>query len=271
MQQFAQRRVSSTPIRLSILGLSHVGIMLSLVFLITTITSFAQDSDSKQLAFSETKIQFEKELGAEQKGVGTYIYSTRDNNTIEAKYDFEKSSTPNPYKISYSYNITKGEDGALAIDLSSIIDPIEMRIDESMEIRSSNDKVEYPSNLSSGDKLKDVNGQISLYSKQGKLFLIYTVSISNRSVDRKETISIGNSSVEAFVISYDYKFEKTNKFDVTLQKSKQKVEEWFLPGVGVIKQNRSGEDITQSFSDEGNAGSVNFINTTSNIKHIDQY
>ena len=248
-----------------------MGLLLFIVFVLSSIALGAQDGDSKQSAFSETKIQFEKELGAEQKGVGTYIYSTRDNNTIEAKYDFEKSSIPNPYKISYSYSITKGEDGALAVDISSVVDPFEMRIDESVEIRTSNEKVEYPANIKVGQILKGVDGHLDLYTKQGKLLLIYNVSISNRKVERKETISIGSSSVEAFVISYDYKFEKSNRFDLVMLESNQKVKEWYLPGVGVIKQNRSGEEVIQSLSEEGGAGSVNFINSTSNIKHIDQF
>ena len=271
MQQFAPRKVTSTPIRLPILSLAQFGLVLSLLFIFATNNAISQDANKQLANFAETKIQFEKELGADHKGIGTYIYSTRDNNTIEANYNFEKSSIPNPYKISYSYNITRSQDGGLAFDLSSIIDPVEMRIDESMEIRSSSDKVEYPGNIKSGDRLKEVNGQIDLYSKQGKLFLTYKVSITNRNVDRKETLSIGNSSVEAFVITYDYKFEKINKFDLAVHSSNQKVEEWYLPGVGVIKQNRAGEAITQSMSDEGGSGSVNFINSTSNIKHIDQY
>jgi len=272
MQQFSKRSRSSISLRMPILSPKSLGLLLFGTLILSSFISKAQDSNLKPVAFSETKVQFEKEMSGDQKGLGTYTFLSRNNNTIEAQYNFEKSSTPNPFKISYSYDITKSEDGALLLDLSSIVDPLEMMIDESIEIRSSKDKVEYPSNIKTGALLKEVDGHLDLYTKKGKLFLTYKVSISNRKVERKETISIGSKSVEAFVISYDYSFEKSNKFDVVLQKSDQQVIEWFLPGVGIIKQNRSGEKVIQSMNDEGGTGSsVDFINTNSSIKRIDQY
>ena len=224
----------------------------------------AQDS------FQPTRVEFEQELGEDVKGEGFYNFLTIDGNTSKVEYFFEKKVLPNPYKISYTYNVYKNEDGSLEVDLSSAVEPYDMRIDESVEVEFKGDKLHFPASFTEGQSLKDAKGTFHMYSKKGKLFLVYDVVISNRKVEKKEMISVGTMSVEAFVVTYDYSLTKSNQFEVKLHSSKQTVKEWVIPGVGVIMQDREGESIQENIHDDAAAGAVKFIKKTSSIKDIDR-
>lgn len=223
-----------------------------------------------QKSIQPSMVEFEQSIGEEIKGEGYLKFNELEANVSQVEYFFEKKVLPNPYKISYTYNVYKNEDRSLEIDLSSAVEPFEMRIDESVEIKFNGDNIKFPGTIALGQSLDDANGTFNLYTSKGKLFLIYDVSIQNRKVESKEMISVGTQSIEAYVISHDYTMTKTNQFDVVLQNSKQKVTEWVIPGVGVIKQDREGETIKKHQTADESSSSVYFIKNTSKIKDIDR-
>lgn len=230
-------------------------------FFLITNNSFAQNTSKPAM------VAFEQNIGEDIKGEGYYKFEDLEGNAAQVEYFFEKKSLPNPYQISYTYNVYKKEDGALEIDLSSAVEPFEMRIDESTEIKFKGDKLSFPAQFSIGQELPDANGIYNMYTKKGRMFLTHEVSITNRVVESKESISIDNRSVEVFVVSHDYSLIKLNQFDVTLLTSKQKVREWIIPGVGVIKQDRTGENIQNGNGDNA-VGTVYLINNTAKLKDI---
>lgn len=230
---------------------------------------FLSNSDLKsQDAVQPSLVEFEQSLGEDVKGEGYYRFENLENNTSQVEYFFEKKAKPNPYKISYTYNVYKKEDGSLEIDLSSAVEPFEMRIDDSVEVEFDGDKLSFPASFTIGQTLPDAEGTFNLYTSKGRMFLRHDVSITNRKVESKEMISIGTQSIEVFVISHDYTLTKSSQFDVVLLTSKQKVTEWVIPGYGVIKQDREGETLQKNTQEDSSSSSVRFIKNTATIKDI---
>ena len=255
MQQFPFLGISS---RVCLFAVSTL--LFSINFLVNPI--HAQNSSTPYY-----KVAFENQLNEDEKGQGFYQFKSLSKNVFQVDYFFETSSASNPYSVSYSYNINKKEDNTLEVDLKSALEPDHLRIDEQTELRFDGDKLVFPADLNIGQSLEEANGIFSLYKKEGKFLLSMELKIFNRKVVSKETISIDGNSVEAFVISYDYIMTKHNSFDLPIQKAEHKVHEYFIPGLGVVSQNREGQTVWNGSNPEIGA-STSFINSSAEIKQI---
>jgi len=152
------------------------------------------------------------------------------------------------------------------MDLKSALEPLELRIDESIEIEFFGDKVTFPSKLEVGNSLPEAKGYCILKKKSGKMILMYNIKVSNRQIVRTERMEINGESFDAFVVSYDYLLEKNNPFDVMIQKSEHHVTDWIIPSLGIVKQDREGSSV--SGMDSNSSGSIYQFSHKSNLNSI---
>lgn len=227
----------------------------SLFLLLTLCLSFslhAQGDD--QIDFHNISVNFSQTLSEGVSGDGNFKILPLNKELTEIQYKFEKRAIPNPYSISYKYNLYNKDDGSFEIDLKSAVEPMELRIDENIETEFYGDKISFPAKLEVGSALLDANGYCILKKKSGKMILMFNIKVSNRKIERKETININGEAHEAFVVSYDYQLEKSNPYDIVLQKSEHHVTDWIIPSLGIVKQDREGSSITGM--DSNSSGSV---------------
>lgn len=241
----------------------------SLIFSLLISFSFqVKAQGDSHLDFHNINVGFSQDLGDGIAGEGNYKIMPLNDEITEVHYSFMKKAMPNPYEVSYQYNIYNKEGGSFEMDLKSAIEPLEMRIDESVEVKYSGDKLAFPSELKIGDSLADATGYFALSLKSGKNFLNMKVKVENRKITKTEIIEIDGFSKEAYVVSYNYTLEKYNPFDQMIQKSEQTVQDWIIPGLGIVKQDREGSSIHGI--DDDSAGTVYFKNHKTHLNTIQQ-
>ena len=98
--------------------------------------------------------------------------------------------------------------------------------------------IEYPSNMTAGDNLKDGHMELEMYNKGMKQTL--TLDVINRKVEGKEKITTPAGSWDCYKITNNTKMKmKTMGIGVPMNMD---VTEWFAPGFGVVKtQSKYGE------------------------------
>ncbi|MEI6947040.1 hypothetical protein V9K67_07535 [Paraflavisolibacter sp. H34] len=91
--------------------------------------------------------------------------------------------------------------------------------------------LEYPSSMSVGQSLKDVDFNMDITLSSGIPAKI-SYKAENRKVDAKEKVTTPAGSWEAFIITYDGYMRIGTVIGIPMS---FKAKEWFVPGMGVVK------------------------------------
>ena len=130
--------------------------------------------------------------------------------------------------------------GVLYVDAKVSVPQTSMAAYKDMDVKGEESFVEYPSSMSAGQTLKDVNFSMEVHNKGG-LYSTVTLTQANRKVSGKETVTSPAGSWECWKISYDSQFKATMMgIGIPIN---MKTTEWFAPGFGVVK--------SESFSKNG--------------------
>lgn len=187
-----------------------------------------------------TRIDFTETFHDGTSGEGVLSYHSTDDNTVSVKYNFEKSSLPNPYSVDYNYQIKLQKNGSQTIEMASVLDPLSMRIDDNMEVEYVGDALEFPATLKVDMPLKDAKGEYTLKVSKARFALIYSVAVTNRKVVGQETIEIDGENYDTFVITYEYDIEKSVD-GKTISARAENIKEWYVSGIGAIAKTRTGK------------------------------
>lgn len=137
----------------------------------------------------------------------------------------------------------KCEAGVLYADAKVAMPQENMAAYKNMEVKADEIYIEYPSSMSAGQVLKDVNFKMDLYSKE-TLSTTITFDEVNRKVEGKESVTTSAGTWECWKIKYDMKFKaSTMPLNIGIPFNMQ-VTEWFAPGFGIVKSetyNKSGK------------------------------
>lgn len=128
---------------------------------------------------------------------------------------------------------------ALYFDLKSLIPEQNQKPFEDMEMILEGSNLEYPSNISVGQKLNDAGLLISYKSRSNGSpipMMNISVNITNRKVEAKETVTTSAGTFDCYKITEDFETK-------TLFKIKGKSINWFSFEVGSVK--------TESYKENG--------------------
>jgi hypothetical protein len=180
------------------------------------------------------------------KDAGKLVYTihnaAKSGSSIAANYNSE-FFTEKGKSITKSTGKFKCVNGTAYMDAKASINSQSMAAYKDMDIKADEVYIEYPSKLSSGQKLKDVTYSMEVYNK-GTLFSTLTIKQNNRKIEAKETITTPAGNWEAWKITYDSEFKATIA-GIGIPVS-MKVTEWFAPGFGVVKSetfNKNGKSL----------------------------
>ena len=147
--------------------------------------------------------------------------------TVNSEFVDAKGKT-----ISKATNNVKCENGVMQMDMKTFIPPAQMEQIKTGEAKATDVYLEYPANMNVGDKLKD--GQFNMdYESARGLKSSIEISISERKVEGKETVTTPAGTWECFKISANNKIvSKIAGIGIPI---KMDVTEWFAPGFGIVK------------------------------------
>jgi len=120
------------------------------------------------------------------------------------------------------------KDGVFSFDMEDYIDKSMLEAYKDMEITMTGDNVAYPSGLKVGDKLSNASINI-IVKNQGMALMNWTITISNRIVTAKESISTSAGTFDCYKLTYDL---QTKTRIITIN---TKAAEWMSEGVGMVK------------------------------------
>jgi len=171
-----------------------------------------------------------EEFNKKGKLISTSTTFVKDINSLELKteYIIEVSSVSakpkkdeKPFKQDLSYIC---ENGVLSFDMKSVLPQENMEAIEGQTFEVNQSEISIPKDLKSGQVLND--GFVSITMNGFKLI---TVNISNRKVEKTETITTDAGTFDCALITYDTSSKIA--FMTIIGSSKQ----WFSDKVGIVK------------------------------------
>jgi len=205
-----------------------------------------------------TKIEFSETAADNTQAAGKLVFNADNPKLTEVTYSLDKNTLPNPYKVDYTYYIKTLND-AYAIEISSVIGHMDMRIDESVQVTYTGDDLLYPFAMNVGTSLENASGSYRLEMSNAPVDFIYNIEVNNRKITGTEMLSIAGENYEAYVIELDYKLSKTVN-DREISTVAEQITEYYVPGMGVINRSRTGN--TELGADQ------HTVNTTRSVNHI---
>src|SRR6187399_218354 len=186
---------------------------------------FLQNNKTIEMTISNNK--------GKESGKMTYVISDSKKNgssitaTINSEFVDAKGKT-----ITKATNNVKCENGVMQMDMKTFIPPAQMEQMKSGEAKATDGYLEYPANMNVGDQLKD--GQFNMdYESSGGLKSSIEISITERKVEGKETITTSAGTWECYKISANNKI--VSKIAGIGFPIRMDVIEWFAPGFGIVK------------------------------------
>jgi hypothetical protein len=191
-------------------------------------TQWSYQSFDKKGKLSSTATQ---KIVATSESGGTVTASIKQ----ELVDDKEKPINTSEYDVSCDGN-------QINISIEKMMNEEMMASFKGMEVKVDADQLDYYSNPTVGQNLKDATMVIDVATSgtetaMGMSMLKMTVNITNRKVEAKETVTTAAGTFECYKITYDIEMK-------TIVKVQAKAVEWFCPGVGMVKQesyNKNGK------------------------------
>lgn len=218
--------------------------ILTLIFVIAAMGMHAQDCKGFYYFTDNSEtVMTVYDKKSKESGKLTYKVSnvTKTGNTTSANFTSEMVDEKG--KI-----LTKGAGkfkcvaGIVMVDAKISMPQENMAAYKDMDVKAEETFIEYPTNLSAGQSLKDVNFMMDVYNK-GSAFSTVNFSETNRKVVGKETVTSPAGTWECWKITYDAQFKATMAAVKIGIPFNLRATEWFAPGFGIVK--------TESFSKNG--------------------
>ncbi|NDK56464.1 TapB family protein [Pontibacter fetidus] len=213
-----------------------------LLFVVATIfwapvSTLAQDCAGYYLLKNNTEyelINYDKK----DKLTGRVLYKVTSVNsspgkteaTIHSKILDEKGklTTEGDYTVSC-------QDGSMLIDMRSMVNPDMLAAYQNMEVKMEGDQMDYPSTLTTGQKLKDGTISIDVLDKQsGQPLTSMVMTITGRTVGNTESINVPAGAYNAFKINQDLELQ-TKAMGMKMPATRMQTIEYFVPGVGLVR------------------------------------
>lgn len=170
-------------------------------------------------------------FNAKGKSQGSSHYQVKNLSTsgsnYEAVIDFQIMDKKDKEVMTSELEI-KCEGGTLHYDMRRFVPQQSMEAYGNMNIEMTGDNLEYPSNLSVGDQLKDGKLNMSITGEGMPFDMNFVVEITDRKVEAKEKITTSAGTFDCYKIT---SITSTK----TIGNIKAKSVEYIAPGKGVVR------------------------------------
>ena len=169
--------------------------------------------------------------------IQTVSDSAKNGNVVTATINFESVDTTGK-TITRSTRIVKCENGVMSFNMKDLISAEQVARRGWNILNAPDVYIEYPGTMNIGDQLKDVLYKMDAKTPSGlvgKMKSTIEINITDRKVERKETVTTPAGTWDCYSISA--KFKMTDRIKLTGIGVPVKIDftEWFAPGFGVVK------------------------------------
>ncbi|MCP4975068.1 MAG: hypothetical protein GY931_02820 [Maribacter sp.] len=199
----------------------------------------AQTSCSTYYPFEEGTTFQITSYDKNDKETGVLDYVVKESSGDTATLAYEMHDEKGKLIMASEYGITCENDG-ISIDFSSLMAPGVLEQYEGMEVDISGTNLLLPNNLSPGQTLPDADVLANI--KVPPINMKMTVSMTNRKVEGKESVTTPAGTYDCYVITNDHE----SKMGVKISGSSK---QWLAEGVGMVQQesyNKKGKLIGKS-------------------------
>lgn len=172
--------------------------------------STSQAQDCLGMTF-KTGMSFElTHFNAKEKPIGKVLYEVKDVHKegsstvmdISALFENEKGKQQTPYLIHYTCTGTE-----LVADMAGMMQAMQAGAMKDMEMKLKTNKLIYPGKLSVGQKLSDGQMEAEMSSGGGGPMATMSMTMANRQVEGKESITTPAGTFDTYKIASDVNFE----------------------------------------------------------------
>ncbi|GAB4012330.1 hypothetical protein EXU85_26995 [Spirosoma sp. KCTC 42546] len=172
--------------------------------------SHTQAQDCLGMTF-KTGMNFElTHFNAKEKPIGKVLYQVKDVHKegsstvmdISAQFENDKGKQQPPYLIHYTCTGTE-----LVADMAGMMQAMQAGAMKDMEMKLKANKLVYPGKLSVGQKLSDGQMEAEMSSGGGGPMATMNMTMANRQVEGKESITTPAGTFDTYKISSDVNFE----------------------------------------------------------------
>jgi len=203
--------------------------ILFLAVLLTAMTLKSQNCDSyypSSVGSSWEITHYDTKDKVESVQKGTVISAEAVDGGIQATISTTSFDNKNK-EVSSNTFTTYCKDGVFSVDMKAMLDP-EMLGSGDFELQIESSNMDLPANLSVGQKLPDAWIKMSIQMEGMPMMGSQSINITNRVVDKFETITTPAGTFNCVKISYDT--ELKSMFSI-----KTKTIEWYAVGVGAVR------------------------------------
>ena len=155
-------------------------------------------------------VSFEKSAGDYQATVALKVMDKKEKELMDSELEL------------------KCEGGVLHYDMRKFFPKESMAAYSDMDAEMTGDNLEYPSDLSVGDELKDAKLTMSISGEGMPFKMNFTMEIMDRKVEAKESITTAAGTFECYKITSTMNMKTVRNF-------RSKGIEWIAPGKGVVR------------------------------------
>jgi hypothetical protein len=179
----------------------------------------------KQGRNTQKVINFESQSASFKATVHSTVFDKKDNEVSQGDIEFTC------------------ENGIITIDMRNFINQEQMKAFQNYEMKVEAENLEIPNSLSVGQTLKD--GKVTLTTSNSPLPMMMTVTISDRKVIGKESITTPAGTFDCFKISSTLNVNTKIGIAMTIEMSSF---DWLAPKVGTVKSESYRKNKLQGYS-----------------------
>lgn len=165
--------------------------------------------------------------GKQESSHKTVIASNTTENgviTVVTENTYYDDKSKEVYKANQTYTC---KDGVFSFDMGNMFDPAVMAGYQSMEVKLVSDRMDFPTTLTEGQTLNNGTATMTI-SNQGMKMMTMTTVVSNRKVEKKESVTVPAGTFECYKLTYDVETK-------IMFKVQAKCADWYCPELGIVK------------------------------------
>lgn len=219
-------------------------LIFSLLTLALTLTLSAQECNGFYfLSNKEVQMTMYDKKGEESGKLSYHITNQqKTGNSVTASFTSEMVNEKGKV-LSTNAGTYKCTAGVFYVDARVAMPGDQMSAYKDMEVKADEVFIDYPSTMTDGQALKDINFKMQTFNK-GSLYSTIVFDQTNRKVSAKEKVTTAAGSWDCWKIDYDAKFKASMAVMNIGVPFNFQVTEWFAPGFGVVKsetRNKNGK------------------------------
>ena len=163
-------------------------------------------------------------------------YKLMSDDLIQVNFQLNRNTEANPIQFSYQYHIRSNPDGSSDMEAIGILRPNTFYVSEEAQIKTNKPGlIHYPSTMKVGTTLPDATFNYTIVSPNVEF--VHAGEVLERKVLKSFTATYKGQQLKGHIISAKV-ISEASLNNNPFQQTTTLLKEWFVPGLGMVKQER---------------------------------